>query len=350
MIRSTRPSQGTVTSQRPSEEEGADIDCVMPNTLRVVTCVFLICVFFFSVGANLVVFISVYRKRSLRARASLFVLNLMACDFFSAFFAIPFEVIYIMGKEEWLLGVGGYYFTMGNFVCFLTMSFLNITAVTLERYVAVRYPFKYQRWVTPKKIITVIVVIWLYSLLLSVLLSFTLDPNEYDFIIPDQYYYPFLSIHVLIPIVIVAFAYIKLLTIAILQSKRINAACNGTKNNQASSHSVFRQNMKAAKTVGLFFVALVCVWLPFCVIEFLKFSDMNFCSWDMADTLSLCVTYTNGALNVFIYWWSDVEFRRSVRKMMNCAERNESSNSTTAQFPGDGGGTPYTATVARHSN
>lgn len=74
---------------------------------------------------------------------------------------------------------------------------------------------------------------------------------------------------------------------------------------------------------------LLLAWLPFCIVQFLKFSDISYCSWNLADALSLCVTYANGALNVVVYWWSDGDFRKNVRKMIKCVSANDEDSYST---------------------
>uniref|UniRef100_A0A671LT03 Gastrin/cholecystokinin type B receptor n=1 Tax=Sinocyclocheilus anshuiensis TaxID=1608454 RepID=A0A671LT03_9TELE len=134
----------------------------MNQTVRIVLYVFIFLLSF--IGNSLIITVLV-RNRRMRTVTNLFLLSLAVSDLMLCVFCMPFTLIPNLMKN-FIFGTGmckvATYF-MGISV---SVSTLNLVAISLERYSAICNPFKSRTWQTKSHAAKVITATWVVSFLL----------------------------------------------------------------------------------------------------------------------------------------------------------------------------------------
>lgn len=126
---------------------------------------------------NATVCLAVYRRRKLRTRTNMFVINLSCADIGVAVLCMPFSLITCL-RHEWLLGdtlckLNGFL----NIVFGLT-SLLTLTAISIETYFAICKPL-YHRHMSRKFALGLLVWTWVQPIVIACVPFF--DVIKYEF-------------------------------------------------------------------------------------------------------------------------------------------------------------------------
>ncbi|XP_066951931.1 dopamine receptor 1-like [Macrobrachium rosenbergii] len=138
------------------------------TTGKVLIGILLSLVIFLSIFGNVLVCLAVYTDRNLRKIGNLFVVSLAIADLFVACVVMTFALV------NDLLG----YWPFGRHYCDTwiafdvmcsTASIVNLCAISLDRYIHIKDPLRYGRWMTKRIVTLAIAGIWLLSALISFL-------------------------------------------------------------------------------------------------------------------------------------------------------------------------------------
>ena len=139
-----------------------------------------------SVG-NTLVLLAVWLdpNKDLRSPFSYFVVNLGVSDLIVGLVTCPLSAMYLISEglkrpnQQFRVGMHMSYFIS------CTASLLSLTALTIERYVAITYPMEYRAKLNPVRALFVSVVVWIASVLLS-LSYFLVGYNKFRFIFANS--------------------------------------------------------------------------------------------------------------------------------------------------------------------
>ncbi|KAM3625248.1 uncharacterized protein V6R79_009147 [Siganus canaliculatus] len=119
-----------------------------------------------TVVGNVLVVVAVFTSRALRAPQNLFLVSLASADILVATLVIPFSLANeVMGY--WYFGSTWCSFYLALDVLFCTSSIVHLCAISLDRYWSVTKAVSYNRKRTPKRIKSMISVVWLISIVIS---------------------------------------------------------------------------------------------------------------------------------------------------------------------------------------
>ena len=186
----------------------------------------------------------------------------------------------------------------------------NLCCVSVDRFIAIRFPYRYQDILPLKKCYTAIFVVWLISFFLPFSRVLSLDNPVNDGIL----WLSLMLVTFALPISVVTVCYFKIFKTAREQSRRITRenARNTNENNTARA----KQNFKAVKTTGFVLGVFIVSWLP-CVLisvahhfagkdECLE-HRFSFVVWPWIEALS----FTSSAINPWIYYFRNSLFREA---------------------------------------
>lgn len=110
----------------------------------------------------------ILRYRVMQTPTNYYLLSLAISDLLVLLLGMPLELYEMWQNYPFLLGEGGCYFRTFLFetVCFA--SILNVTALSVERYVAVVHPLKVKHMTTRAHVKKVIFVLWVLSMLCAI--------------------------------------------------------------------------------------------------------------------------------------------------------------------------------------
>ena len=207
----------------------------------------------------------------------------------------------------------------------------NTCCVSVDRFIAIRFPFRYQVSVTKKRCYTVIFLVWLFSLILP----FSMFLIDYESMINYFVSMIFLAFIIsVIPLLVVSFSYVCIFKSAKKQFNRILARENPTINNDSFKARTI-QNLKAIKTIGLVLGACIITWMPNLVLllveckyalenNWARICSLNLVVWPWVET----VAFTSSAINPLIYYLRNQEFREAFRRTFRWFPRERTGEGT----------------------
>ena len=121
-----------------------------------------------ALGGNLLILAAIYIDKTLQTITNVFIINLACADLLLSIIGMPFTLASSI-TYDWIFGdtwckVNG----MANSL-FCIASILTLAAVSIDRYCAILYPFKYATWITNKAAAGMIFYIWFHALLMACL-------------------------------------------------------------------------------------------------------------------------------------------------------------------------------------
>ncbi|XP_074860485.1 neuromedin-U receptor 1 [Carettochelys insculpta] len=124
----------------------------------------------FVVGAigNALTCLVIVRHRFMRTPTNYYLFSLAVSDLLVLLLGMPLELYEMWSNYPFLLGTGGCYFKTLLFEAVCFASILNVTALSVERYIAVVHPLKAKYVVTRKHAKRVIGSVWVLSVLCSI--------------------------------------------------------------------------------------------------------------------------------------------------------------------------------------
>lgn len=127
-------------------------------------------VFIFLVGltGNLLTCTVIARHKKMRNPTNLYLLSLALSDLLVLLFGMPLEIYELWQNYPFPFGESGCYFKTFLFetVCFA--SILNVTALSVERYIAVLHPLKTRYLSTNQHVKRAIAIIWVMSMVCAI--------------------------------------------------------------------------------------------------------------------------------------------------------------------------------------
>ena len=206
-----------------------------------------------AVAENLLVFLVVLRKRSLRTVFNTSVPCLAFTDLLIAMFIQPAFIAYQTGKfvSSSYACVPYFIKTVFEFWC-VGLSFITLALITLERYFSVFRPFLYRAFVTRRRVVLVIFSGWMLWSVFSFTLRFSASGMSL------KAYSIASSILITLTLIQTIFVYIKLYKVSRIKDCSLSQVSHSTDQQQNRPRTLDDPETKATKTIiiitGAFFL------------------------------------------------------------------------------------------------
>ncbi len=219
-----------------------------------VNCVILV--------GNSLVLIAPWKFPRLRKKHHVFLINVAVADLATGLIATPVVLIQEL-KAEWS---SWYFFCVGRisivYVCACTSNLL-LLAATIERYIAIHYPFYYEKTCTSKALVMSCGIIWLYSMGAGASLSLGWNNWSPDELCFTAHVCPFSFImlaaaQTLAVMVVIVGLYARIFCTARLQANHI-----AEENIAVSNIRPTATGLKAAKVTAMVIVAYMICFIPY---------------------------------------------------------------------------------------
>ena len=178
---------------------------------------------------NCLVVGAVLGSKKLRKSTNYFIVSLALSDILIALTVMTIHVHHYLNSMKWNLGPGVCKMWLFMDLLCSTASITNVALISIDRFLALTYPFKYSRIVNRRRCLVAIVTIWSYSAILSSL-SFKNWSEDATFehkpacAKNDSTYYLFSTIlGIFFPLVILVVAYSLVFRLALRQAIAIKA-------------------------------------------------------------------------------------------------------------------------------
>ena len=268
----------------------------------IANCVFNIFLTYTAFMLNIVTIYAIYKTSTMPNTLKTLLLSLACSDVAVGLFSQPLYTFFLI---NWL--------RLDNPSCnakqvrtisntlFSGASFLGVVAVSVDRFLAVHLHLRYQELVTHRRVVIVVIGIWVYSAFLSLIILWEL-----------------LSTRDLIRTISAAFGFIITLVVYIRIYQTVRQHKNQIQSmqirNEAQSKEIKNFTVLIKSTVGIFYVYLVFLicYLPYfiCMVVIRIYGSSIVLK--KLYLYSLTLVFLNSSLNPVIYCWKMKHIRHTI--------------------------------------
>lgn len=280
-----------------------------------------------------IIVFTVYINRRLRTTCNYFIVSLGLADLMIVSMVMPVNIGVLQGTYRFTSTAECILLETVNLISITAVS-LNLCTVSMERYFAIVYPFKYEAFTTSKTTAGVIGGVWFYALVAAVLpqMGWRSQPSTLRGHICggqlEKSYIMFMAIgSFFLPAFIMVSSNVIVYRIATNQAKRVFRIVPVV----GPSADKLRKNFRAAKRISIIVGAYLICWVPHMVVLVLglQIGVRNIPREVYPVTLSL--QYSCSAVNPCMFCFTNRELRSTLKKMLRTAwrRRREASFSST---------------------
>ena len=258
-----------------------------------------------AVVGNATVLGILYKKESLRTISNRFLASLSVADFFVGLVLNPIFLAKYLSQPQ--SGHGSMTKIIQHILWIHSAgaTSLSLCCASVDRLIAIRFPYRYQEFVTKTRCHVVITAVWVISLFLPFLM-FIKDKVGWLF---------FAAITYLFPIFVVILCYAFIFKAARTQGKRIKEERHHS--NDDTLRGVVK-NFKAIKTIGLVLSVCIITWIPCFILTIIAYhysTTKKDCLFEKLFSLAWpwvgATALTSSAINPLIYYFRNGEFRQA---------------------------------------
>ena len=272
---------------------------------HVMMCVFNVPLSLVAIFSNALILAAIWRTTTLHSPATMFLSNLALTDLAVGLLAQPmlvfnhfvkwrssFASIYPITRD--IHNIMGY--------CVSGASFFTVTAISLDRMIALEYHLRYTTLVTPKRAGFVVASIWLVCVFISSMKQWK-----------SSVFYPSIALLIVVCLLTSFIAYFKVYRIVRRHQAQIHAQIQAISAN-AESHSRLKQLRKSAVNTFYVYCLFLFCYLPYLAVVITGFFIPTGLSKFYGVTTT--VVNLNSALNPLLYCWRLSEIRRAVKQIL----------------------------------
>ena len=279
------------------------------ETIVMANCILNAPLMLLSIIGNALVLVAILRTPSIRSPSVIFLCNLAVSDLLVG---LVVEPAYIAEQIVRTVTVPQKAVkTMGFAGC--SVSLWTITAITVDRFLALHYHLQYPNLMTTSRAIYTIVTIWCIITLFS--FSVLWSPRIY-------YFLGAFCITICLLVCLVCF--IKIYRIVLRHQLQIHVQQQAVENSTDTNKQQIRQSIRSAKNVFIYFLAMILCYSPLLIGVIIS----GFTSVDLKViwTFPVTVAFVNSFINPFLYCWRMTELRAAVlktAKFFSCRQTDE---------------------------
>ena len=265
-----------------------------------------------AVTGNAVVLWLFFRNESLRTISNRFLASLSVADFLVGLVIDPIWITFrCLIQPSNVTQAALNKFMEMLWIHTTAATTLNLCCVSVDRFIAIRFPFRYQDILTKKTCHSLIAVVWFTSLHLPCPVIFVNAENLWLFVSLVTF---------CIPTTVMAVCYFWIFKAASNQARRMTG---GNKHRADERRSTFPsriiQNFKAIKTIGFVLGVFVVSWMPCLALSIVhEFSASNPCTdeklYNVAWPWIEAVALSSSAINPWVYFFRNGEFRQALHR------------------------------------
>ena len=279
------------------------------ETVVLANCILNAPLMLLSIIGNALLLVAIMRTPSIRSPSVIFLCSLAVSDLLVGLVVQPVYIVEQMVKTVPKLqeAVGG----MGFAGC--GVSLWTITAITVDRFLALHYHLQYPNLMTTSRAIYTIITIWCIITLFSFSILWSLSV-----------YYFFATFCITICLLVCLVCFIKIYRIVRRHQLQIHVQQQAVENSTDAKNHHIRQSTRSAKNIFIYFLAMILCYSPFSIVVIIS----GFTSLDLQviRTFPVTVAFMNSSINPFLYCWRMTELRTAVfktAKLFSCRQTDE---------------------------
>lgn len=278
------------------------------ETSVVVICVLNAPLMLTSTAGNILVLTAIKKTPSIRSSSITMLCSLAVSDLLVGFIVQPFFLASLLTRVFLIERISKI-----TAFCLCGVSLCTMTAISIDRFLALQYPMRYQATITAhqRALNTLIVIIWLHNFVFS---------GFYVWNWP--LYFIMIATGVCLFILVSAFCYIRIYRIVRRHQIQIQAQQQAAQQNTTEGDNSNMVRMKrSALNTFIFYIAMVLCYFPITIslcAASITSKDLPEV-WHLADT----VVFLNSSVNPLLYCWRLGEIRKAVLKIFRQMSRRQ---------------------------
>lgn len=302
---------------------------------------FLLYITIATIIGNSAVCCSIYYNQTLHRFSNYLVMSLALSDLMVAFFSLPMRIHQSLHNTHWCLDETTCVFWIWVDLACRCTCFANLALISLDRFVATRYPLRYHRIITQRRGHLMILYIWFHGgAIASLGLNNWTNPTIPAFAIdnpsgcrktPDPTFYTFAAcVGFFLPLLIITASYSYVFSVSLEHWKSTNCRTlpepvSLVQGGIACRRFTLTREIRAAKTLAIVISALICCWFPFFAILMALFWCST-CFTRISPFINITFIYIlpniSSALNPFIFFIFSQRLRKAFYKLYTRVKRS----------------------------
>ena len=297
--------------------------------IKILVIVFHNFLFLATCLGNLLVCIAIWRVRTLRTVSNIIIFSLALADLLmTPVFMLRIIVLSHEG-EEYHVACHAISETAFTIICVII---LHLTCISVDRFIAIKFPLRYKTIVTRRRTKTAVITIWLLAIIGTVVFPHSFPRSEYeDFV---DYYDTFhlcisherdhsfentskvfaasiIVLYLILPFIITLGSYTYIIKVSRDQKIKLQNDAH------LEGDDVRKLEIKAAITYGIVIGAFMLCFLPLLVGTLYQQFELEK-RMDLTLTMQILSTISSvsACVNPCVYTWRSEEFRKAFKKII----------------------------------
>lgn len=262
----------------------------------IINCAIIAALILISITGNLIVLAAIKRTSSLRSPSIIFICSLAVSDLVVGFIVQPLFIARELTNSDLVKSLLE---TTAYAAC--GFSLFIMTAISMDRYVALHYHMRYPSIVTSTRATYLIATVFLVNFLAAIIYFW--NRTIYLFIMATGICICLLTS--------VAF-YVKIYQIVRRHQTQIHTFQVALQRTQATTYTTMTQLKRSVINTFVFFIVIVVCYFPKLVS--LAIYNLSFKNWTISWKFANTAIFMNSSINPLLYCWRLRDLRRAVIK------------------------------------
>lgn len=280
---------------------------MVENTLLITASSFLAILSFTAVIFNTVAILAIRRTLSLSKNFKILLLNLAVADAGVGLISQPLNLAILIAEIEnhnfkYLQQINKIYQSTTTLLC--VASFLGVTAVAADRFLAVYLHLRYEELVTNKRVTSAVTAVWTVSVIIALLWEFK-----------QNIAFAIIATFLMVCLIVIALFYFKLHLVVKYHTEQLMAQqIQCRENNEELERLNAERQKRSAFMIFYVYLALLICYLPITIFNTLYFLGIE----DLPIVAVVCdiLFVLNSSLNPLIYCWKIKHIRHTAKAIL----------------------------------
>lgn len=263
--------------------------------LVIINCALNVALMFATITGNALVLITMLTSPSLRSPSNVFLCNLAVSDLLVGLVVQPILITRSL-HPQWKIITSVYEVFA---ICFAGVTLLTMTAISVDRYLALYTHMNYPNIVTSRRTVLTSITIWFICSSLPGLYLWS-----------QKVTFSFSIVIIGLCVFISTVCYLKIYRVVRRHQSQIQQQATATQRVNNDHQGQHVRISKTAMNTFIYYICMILCYSPVTVAMVLNAFFKN--QWTIAWTLADTVVFMNSAINPFLYCWRNRELRSLV--------------------------------------
>ena len=271
-------------------------DLAKTGAMVIINCFLNVPLILTAILGNALVLTAILTTPSLRSHSMIMLCNLAIADFLVGLITQPFYIVKEL-TENRLLDI--LWDTVAYSFC--GVSLLIITAISVDRFLALHYHMRYSTIVTILRVRYMIALVWFINFLSSV------------FYFSNDFIYHFvIAVITGICLIVSTFSYVGIYRIVCRHRLQIHAQQEAVQCSSAEDELNYARIKQSALNTFIFYIILVMCYLPMYIL--LTLHGLSQKPWPTEWNFATTLVFANSSINPLLFCWRLRELRKAAVK------------------------------------